>query len=111
MDSQPKAAAGNGSVLRLRPGKAFALHYAVRRAGLPFLGEVILLAVVFAGLKPILRPRPWLFSNLFFCDRALYFVPDQEDGTACLRIRSADIACPICTNNSSMVSRRSYFLS
>jgi hypothetical protein len=45
---------------------AFALHYAVRRVGLPFLGEVILLAVCFASLKPILTPRPWLFPNLFF---------------------------------------------
>src|SRR5918999_27319 len=45
---------------------AFTLHYAVRRTGLPFLAEVILLAVVFGSLKPVVTPRPWLFSILFF---------------------------------------------
>ena len=41
------------------------IHVLVRRARLPFVAEVLLLAVIFASLKPLLSPRPWLFTILF----------------------------------------------
>jgi hypothetical protein len=44
---------------------AVTIHLLLRRARLPFLAEVILLAAILASLKPLLSPRPWLFSILF----------------------------------------------
>ena len=44
---------------------AVMIHLLLRRARLPFVAEVLLLAVIFASLKPLLSPRPWLFSILF----------------------------------------------
>lgn len=44
---------------------ALTIHLLLRRARLPFVAEVLLLAVIFASLKPLLSPRPWLFSILF----------------------------------------------
>ncbi|MPZ78044.1 MAG: hypothetical protein GEU77_16160 [Deltaproteobacteria bacterium] len=44
---------------------AATIHLLIRRARLPFLAEVALLAMIFASLKPMLSPRPWLFSILF----------------------------------------------
>jgi hypothetical protein len=44
---------------------AVTIHLLLRRARLPFVTEVILLAVIFTSLKPLLSPRPWLFSILF----------------------------------------------
>jgi hypothetical protein len=44
---------------------AVTIHLLLRRARLPFVAEVLLLAVIFASLKPLLSPRPWLFSILF----------------------------------------------
>jgi hypothetical protein len=41
------------------------IHLLLRRARLPFVAEVLLLAVIFASLKPLLSPRPWLFTILF----------------------------------------------
>ncbi|HEU4344385.1 MAG TPA: hypothetical protein VFU31_22725 [Candidatus Binatia bacterium] len=43
-----------------------ALHLLVRRASLPFTAEVAITAVGLFCLKPVLTPRPWLFSILFF---------------------------------------------
>lgn len=45
---------------------ALALHCLVRRAKLPFLIELILLALALSAMKPIYSPRSWLFSILFF---------------------------------------------
>ena len=47
-------------------GIALTLYLLVRRAKLPFLAEVAITAVVLFCLKPVLNPRPWLFSILFF---------------------------------------------
>ncbi len=44
---------------------AVTIHLLLRRARLPFIAEVLLLAVIFASLKPLLSPRPWLFTILF----------------------------------------------
>lgn len=59
---------------------AFTLHYAVRSAGLPFLAEVVLLAVVFGSLKPVISPRPWLFSILFFAIELYILFQVQKTG-------------------------------
>jgi len=45
---------------------AVALYLLVRRAGLPFAAEIAITAVALFCLKPVLNPRPWLFSILFF---------------------------------------------
>ena len=45
---------------------ALAIQLSIRRAKLPFLAEVVLLAVAFSSMKPIYTPRSWLFSILFF---------------------------------------------
>jgi hypothetical protein len=44
---------------------AVTIHLLLRRARLPFSAEAFLLAVILATLKPLLSPRPWLFSILF----------------------------------------------
>jgi hypothetical protein len=44
---------------------AVTIHLLLRRARLSFGAEVLLLAVIFAILKPLLSPRPWLFTILF----------------------------------------------
>src|SRR5574341_1577023 len=45
---------------------AVALHRLVRRAKLPFLMELIVVALALSSMKPIISPRSWLFSILFF---------------------------------------------
>jgi hypothetical protein len=45
---------------------AFVLHAIIRRAKLPFVLEVAILATALGSLKPLITPRPWLFSILFF---------------------------------------------
>src|SRR5499426_993795 len=42
------------------------LHGALRRAGLPFLVEVLSVAVTLGAMSSLLSPRSWLFSILFF---------------------------------------------
>ena len=44
---------------------AVTIHLLLRRARLPFVAEVVLLTAIFARLKPLLSPRPWLFTILF----------------------------------------------
>jgi hypothetical protein len=44
---------------------ALTIHLLLRGARLRFVVEVLLLAAIFASLKPLLSPRPWLFSILF----------------------------------------------
>lgn len=45
---------------------ALALHAWVRRSRMPFVAEVGLLALALSSVKPVLTPRPWLFSMLFY---------------------------------------------
>ena len=45
---------------------ALVLHGALRRAGLPFIAEVFPVAVALGAMSPLISPRPWLFSILFF---------------------------------------------
>src|SRR5215470_4709327 len=45
---------------------AFVTHQLVRRAGLPFPFEVALVALALAAMKPLMTPRPWLFTVVFF---------------------------------------------
>ena len=45
---------------------ALALYLLVRRAGLPFVAEVLITAVALFCLKPVMTPRPWLFSIFLF---------------------------------------------
>ena len=45
---------------------ALVLHGALRRAGLPFIAEVLSVAVALAAMSNLISPRPWLFSILFF---------------------------------------------
>ena len=44
---------------------ALTIHLLLRRARLTFVVEVLLLGAIFASLKPLLSPRPWLFTILF----------------------------------------------
>jgi hypothetical protein len=44
----------------------FTAHQLVRRAGLPWAAEVVLLAAGMGALTPLMRPRPWLFTIIFF---------------------------------------------
>lgn len=45
---------------------ALALHALVRRARLPFVQEVFLVAIGLVCMKPAMTPRPWLFTIFFF---------------------------------------------
>src|SRR4029077_11957611 len=45
---------------------AFVAHQLVRRAALPFPFEVALVGLALAAMKPLMTPRPWLFTILFF---------------------------------------------
>ena len=44
----------------------FTSHQLVRRSGLPFAAEVALVAAGMGAIKPVMTPRPWLFTILFF---------------------------------------------
>src|SRR5215475_7963620 len=45
---------------------ALALHVALRRAELPFIVEVCLVAAALGAMSKVISPRSWLFSVLFF---------------------------------------------
>jgi hypothetical protein len=45
---------------------ALVLHGALRRAGLPFIVEVLSVAVALGAMSNLISPRSWLFSILFF---------------------------------------------
>ena len=45
---------------------ALVLHGVLRRARLPFIAEVFLVAVALGAMSSLLSPRSWLFSILFF---------------------------------------------
>jgi hypothetical protein len=45
---------------------AFAAHQLARRAASPILAETALVASALVAMKPLMTPRPWLFTILFF---------------------------------------------
>jgi hypothetical protein len=45
---------------------ALVLHGSLRRAGLPFIVEVFFVAAALGAMSPLISPRPYLFSILFF---------------------------------------------
>jgi hypothetical protein len=45
---------------------ALSVHLLIRQAKFPFVLEVFLVAATLAGMKPLMTPRPWLFSILCF---------------------------------------------
>jgi hypothetical protein len=45
---------------------ALVVHRLIRRAKLPLLLEITLMAVALGSMKPVISPRSWLFSILFF---------------------------------------------
>jgi hypothetical protein len=45
---------------------ALVLQSALRRAGLPFIVEVLSVAAALGAMSNLISPRPWLFSILFF---------------------------------------------
>jgi hypothetical protein len=45
---------------------ALVLHGALRRAKLPFIPEVLLMAAALGAMSNLISPRSWLFSILFF---------------------------------------------
>jgi hypothetical protein len=44
----------------------FVAHQLVRRFGLPLTAEVALVAVAMGAIKPLITPRPWLFTIILF---------------------------------------------
>jgi hypothetical protein len=55
---------------------ALVLHTTIQPAKLPFVLEIGILAVALGSLKPLITPRSWLFSILFFAIelRVLFYV-------------------------------------
>ena len=45
---------------------ALSVHLLIRQAKFPFVLEVFLVVATLAGMKPLMTPRPWLFSILCF---------------------------------------------
>src|SRR6266481_5337560 len=68
-----------------------AIHFAVHQAGLPFEAEVILVAVTYGSFFPMLAPRPWLFSILFFTAELYILFDVRRTG----RLTSAFILPPL----------------
>ena len=46
---------------------AAAAHLLVRRCGLPLAAEIGLVGAALGAMKPLMTPRPWLFTILLFC--------------------------------------------
>jgi hypothetical protein len=44
----------------------FVAHRLVRRFGMPLPAEVALVAAAVSAMKPVITPRPWLFTIVFF---------------------------------------------
>jgi hypothetical protein len=45
---------------------ALSVHVLIRHAAFPFVLEVFLVALILVGMNPLMTPRPWLISILFF---------------------------------------------
>ena len=60
---------------------ALSVHQLVRLARLPIAAEMILTAAALAAMKPLMSPRPWLFTVLFFSMALLILVTRaREEG-------------------------------
>lgn len=58
----------------------FALHQWVRLARLPVVAEVALTALALTAMKPLMSPRPWLFTILFFVAELIIISRVRESG-------------------------------
>jgi hypothetical protein len=58
----------------------FSVHRVVRLARLPIVAEVILTAAALAAMKPLMTPRPWLFTILFFSTELILIHRAREEG-------------------------------
>ncbi|MGH7824018.1 MAG: hypothetical protein ACREQ7_02390 [Candidatus Binatia bacterium] len=59
---------------------ALVVHLLIRRGELPFLPEMTVLALALASMKPMISPRPWLFSILFFAAELLVLFEARRTG-------------------------------
>jgi hypothetical protein len=59
---------------------ALSVHLLVRQAQFPFVLEVVLVAAILAGMKPLMSPRPWLISILFFTLQLILFRKARRSG-------------------------------
>jgi hypothetical protein len=59
-----------------------AVHQLLRLARLPVIAEVTLTALVLAAMKPLMSPRPWLFTILFFAIELILISRAREEGKA-----------------------------
>jgi hypothetical protein len=63
---------------------ALTVHALVRRARLPFAVEITLVAVALGSMKPVISPRSWLFSILFFALELLILFNVRRSGKVTL---------------------------
>ncbi len=59
----------------------FTAHQLVRSGGLPLTAEVALVAAAMGALTPLMRPRPWLFTIIFFAVELLIIGRVRRSGT------------------------------
>jgi hypothetical protein len=59
-----------------------AVHRLVRLAHWPITAEVALTALAVAAMKPLMSPRPWLFTILFFAIQLVLISRAREEGKA-----------------------------
>jgi hypothetical protein len=59
---------------------AFTVHRLVRKARFPFAMEITLMAFALGSMKPIISPRSWLFSILFFALELLILFHVRRSG-------------------------------
>ena len=58
----------------------FVVHQLVRLARLPFVMEVALSGLALAAMSPLMSPRPWLFTILFFSTELILISRAREEG-------------------------------
>lgn len=63
---------------------ALTVHALIRRAQLPFVIEITLMAVALGSMKPVISPRSWLFSILFFAVELLVVFNVRRSGKTIL---------------------------
>lgn len=59
---------------------AFTVHMLVRKAKFPFAVEITLMAFALGSMKPVISPRSWLFSILFFALELLILFHVRRSG-------------------------------
>jgi len=67
-------------VVALGLGIAFAAHQLIRRSGLSLQTEVVVLAMALGAMKPVMSPRPWLFTIGFFVVELLIIIRVRRSG-------------------------------